>query len=127
MEFDPKTFDYKKYVENEVWKTFRVRPRPEPTREQRLFMTLAFAVFITAGGIIGYFTNQYSLALIFAFVGALGSYAIAFPRRCPKCGGRMITRRVDDEDDPENYYYFFNDCPKCEISWQSKRICQSGS
>ena len=115
-------FDYQDYVKNGAWKNYAIRPRPVLNTEERQRLVF-FAHFgaIILSLFVGYWLGQIVLCFIAANVAAIFLYAKAYPLRCPKCEGRVIARNADDQDDPRNYFHWYNDCPNCEISWQSKR------
>jgi len=114
--------DYQDYVKNGAWKGYPIRPRPVLNKEERQrFAFFAHFMAIIVSLVVGYWLGQLVICFILANIAAIWLYAKIYPLRCPKCEGHVISRNVDDEDEPENYYYWYNDCPNCEISWQSKR------
>lgn len=118
--------DYQDYVKNGAWKNYAIRRRPVLNAEEKQrFVFFAHFGAIILSLIVGYWLGQVVICFILANVAAIYLYVKAFPLRCPKCDRRVISRNVDDEGDPENYYHWYNDCPNCEISWQSKRYIKA--
>ena len=120
--------DYQDYIKNGPWKNYSVRPDPELTKEEKKrFAFFAYFGAILLGLIVGYWAHQFVTSFIMAHVVAFCLYAKAFPVRCPKCEGKVITRIVNDEDDSDELYHYCHDCPNCEISWESKTYRHSSS
>jgi hypothetical protein len=120
-------YDYQDYIKNGPWRSYSVRPDPELSMEEKKrFVFFAYFGAILLGLIVGSWTHLFLTSFIMAHVVAFCLYAKAFPVRCPKCGGKILPRFVDDEEEPDRYYYRHHDCPKCEISWQSRKCPKPG-
>jgi hypothetical protein len=114
-------FDYQEYLKAEAWKRFKVRSYPE--RVEPWFYYFAYGL-VAAGLLLPILTGHPVICMILALVTIFSVYSLAYPLRCPECGSKVITRVVDDEDE---CYHFCHDCPKCEISWLTKKHRRSSS
>ena len=117
-------FDYQDYLKNGAWKRYAVRRFPE--RSEPWFFFVAFGI-LALGIIIPYWTGYALSSFVLSIITTICLYALAFPLRCPKCEGKVITRIVNDENRPDEFYHYCHDCPKCEISWETKTKQHSSS
>jgi hypothetical protein len=110
--------DYPDYLKNGDWKDYSIGLYPE---NHKPWVVLAFFAIITFGMIMGYLTGYYWTCFVAAFIVSCCVSYMTFPISCPKCGGQVVTRIVDDDAKPDVFYSYHHDCPKCKVTWVSKK------
>ena len=106
-------------LKSEMWKEYSVRPYLGKGRPQFVLPLLGIMILgLIVGSWTGYPVTSFIVALVLTVVLA----TLVDPLKCPKCNGKVKTRVFND--DPDSIWYY-HDCPKCQISWESKKYNRS--
>ncbi|HXI71453.1 MAG TPA: DUF3592 domain-containing protein [Verrucomicrobiae bacterium] len=113
--------------ENQESRNYSLGHYPEIPQRLRPWLVLNFLGFTVLGTIVGYFTGYYISSFIVAIIMTFYVHSLICPLRCPKCGGRVMTRKEDTKEDDLDYMQFFHDCPNCKVTWIDKKTRVSDS
>jgi hypothetical protein len=99
---------------------FTERPFPAAPRSRNIGIVVGYVVFTAIFVSLGIHFGKVWIAAIPFFVAVPIGWYFFWPRRCPECGGRLISR--DEPIGTTSRIRILARCPKCQVDWDTGMV-----